>query len=52
MSGNKQDFLRYLDACRKEVEQWPSWKQEALKAPAREAAQKVAATQNAGQPKR
>ncbi len=35
MSGAKQDFLRYLDDCRKKVEQWPTWKQEALKAPFR-----------------
>ncbi|MFK0268475.1 hypothetical protein D3C81_2139950 [compost metagenome] len=35
MSGAKQDFLRYLDDCRKKVEQWPTWKQEALKAPVR-----------------
>lgn len=36
MTGDKQDFLRYLEDCRKKVEQWPTWKQEALKAPGRE----------------
>lgn len=36
MSGSKEEFLRYLDECREKVEQWPSWKREALKAPNRE----------------
>ncbi len=36
MSGNRQDFLRHLDESRRNVEQWPSWKQEALKASSRD----------------
>lgn len=51
MSGNKQDFLRHLDNCRKSVEQWPTWKQEALKAPSREPAPSAAA-HSASAPKR
>lgn len=32
MGKNRQDFLRHLEESRRSVEQWPSWKQEALKA--------------------
>lgn len=32
MAGTRQDFLRHLDESRRDVEKWPSWKQEALKA--------------------
>ncbi len=52
MSGAKQEFLRYLDDCRKKVEQWPAWKQEALKAPARERAQADESCQTRAQCKR
>jgi len=52
MSGAKQDFLRYLDDCRKKVEQWPSWKQEALKAPVRDRSQSDGAPQVRVQSKR
>ena len=32
MSSKKQDFINYLNESRRVVEQWPTWKQESLKA--------------------
>ena len=32
MTTNKQDFINYLNESRRVVEQWPTWKQESLKA--------------------
>lgn len=32
MTPNKEEFLNHLAESRRTVEQWPSWKQEALKA--------------------
>ncbi|WP_339430322.1 MULTISPECIES: hypothetical protein [unclassified Pseudomonas] len=32
MTPTKEDFLNHLAESRRTVEQWPSWKQEALKA--------------------
>lgn len=32
MNGNRKEFLKHLEASRRDVERWPSWKQEALKA--------------------
>ncbi|VVP33295.1 hypothetical protein PS850_04514 [Pseudomonas fluorescens] len=32
MNSNKQDFINYLNESRRVVEQWPTWKQESLKA--------------------
>jgi hypothetical protein len=32
MTSNKQDFINYLNESRRVVEQWPTWKQESLKA--------------------
>ncbi|PVZ39334.1 hypothetical protein [Pseudomonas sp. CC120222-01a] len=52
MNGSKQDFLRYLDDCRKKVEQWPTWKQEALKAPGRQRSQADEGCQARAQSKR
>lgn len=50
MSKNRQDFLRHLEESRRNVEQWPSWKQEALKASSKNSSG-VVQTQ-AAQPKR
>ncbi|MGN8139803.1 hypothetical protein ACTJK3_02705 [Pseudomonas sp. 22105] len=32
MTPTKEEFLNHLAESRRTVEQWPSWKQEALKA--------------------
>lgn len=32
MNSNKQDFINHLNESRRVVEQWPTWKQESLKA--------------------
>jgi hypothetical protein len=45
MNGSKEEFLRYLDECREKVEQWPTWKRGAVKAPNREPVVSRAASQ-------
>lgn len=37
MNRNKSDFLNHLAESRREVEQWPVWKQDSLKASQRDA---------------